>query len=106
MTEPEDIWEADIGPEVPYELVPDWLAQMMGGFEVRQLRRHPTEWLIRCLACDLALAMRKDFDWRKYPETVMRLASHGLEHAAAGELDVRRSERYAELWATREPATR
>ena len=85
MSQPEWIEEAEIGAAVPESEQPAWLAQFADFLRANRLPA-TGELLLRCRACDLALALSGPALAAPHPETLLSLAHHGLAHALNGEL--------------------
>lgn len=89
MSETDDgrgvIDEHQISAEVALDDQPDWLRQFSGFVRVNRITT-PGPLLVRCRACDLALLVPSAFVPSDNPQTILNLARHGMEHAAAGEL--------------------
>ena len=81
----DEIGPEQIGPAVERGHWPPWAQQFSGFLRVYRLVDEPG-YLVRCRACDLALIVPPRFNPTVNWRTIMQLATHGMEHAAAGEL--------------------
>jgi hypothetical protein len=83
MSDGRDVVDRPPGPPLDEAKLPPWLRQFSLFLDVRQLG---DELLAECLFCDLALAVPPDFTPSDNPETILNLARHGIQHAAAGQV--------------------